>query len=290
MNGYIKIDRKILDWEWYRNINTKIVFLHLLLKANWSDEKSEGNMIPRGSLRTSTKNISIETGLTENEVRTAVKHLKSTGEITSKGTNKFTVFTIKNYDYYQSDDEQKHKRSTNKSQTINKPLTTYKKEKEFEEEKKENNSAIFSEIVALYNDICRSYKRVIKLSEARKRAISARLRQGYTIDDFKRLFEMAEDSEFLKGGNDRNWMADFDWLIRDSNIVKTLEGKYNKDGKPKPRSAAKQGKNRFACIPSVERNRLVQRGVIDVEAESMDLSEADETDKAILKQYGLIRR
>lgn len=290
MNGYIKIDRKILDWEWYRNINTKIVFFHLLLKANWSDEKSEGNTIPRGSLRTSTKNIAVETGLTENEVRTAVKHLKSTGEITSRGTNKFTVFTIKNYDRYQSDNEQKHKRSTNKSQTINKPLTTYKEKKEVKEEKKENISEILDEIVALYNGVCRSYQKVVKLSEARKKALTARLRQGYTVEDFKKLFELAEDSEFLKGGNERNWTADFDWLIRDSNIVKTLEGKYNRNSQPKPQRTAKRSENRFDCIPSDERDRLAKKGIIDIASEGMDLSEADESDKAILKKYGLIRR
>ena len=95
MNGHIKIERKILEWEWYKNINTKVVFLHMLLKANWKDTKIEGKTIPRGSFISSIKNISFETALTENEVRCAIKHLKSTGEITSKSTNKYTVFTIK---------------------------------------------------------------------------------------------------------------------------------------------------------------------------------------------------
>lgn len=81
-------------------------------------------------------------------------------------------------------------------------------------------------IADLYNQICVSFPKVKKLSEQRKKAIKARLRV-YSIDDFKTLFEMAEQSNFLKGVNNRNWSADFDWLLNDTNIVKVLEGKYN---------------------------------------------------------------
>lgn len=84
----------------------------------------------------SYKNLALETGLTENEVRQAIKHLKLTNEITSKSTNKYTVFTVKNYDLYQTDNKQNHKRVTNKSQTNNKPLTTIEEEKEYKNIKK----------------------------------------------------------------------------------------------------------------------------------------------------------
>lgn len=129
--GYIRIERKILDWGWYRNINTKVLFLHMILRANWEEGFFEGHTIPRGSFVSSIKNLAFETGLTENEVRQAIKHLKLTNEITSKSTNKFTVFTVKNYDLYQADNKQNNKRVTNKSQTINKQLTTIEKEKEY---------------------------------------------------------------------------------------------------------------------------------------------------------------
>jgi len=64
------------------------------------------------------------------------------------------------------------------------------------------------------------------LSDKRKKTIRARFNQGYTIEDFKRLFEMAESSSFLKGGNGRNWSANFDWLITDANMAKVLDGNY----------------------------------------------------------------
>ena len=70
--GYIKIDRKILNWEWYGNINTKVVFLHMLLKANWQDGKFEGEERPRGSFVSSYTKLAKETNMTVKEVRTAI--------------------------------------------------------------------------------------------------------------------------------------------------------------------------------------------------------------------------
>jgi len=60
----------------------------------------------------------------------------------------------------------------------------------------------------------------------RKKTIKARL-NTYSLDDFKNLFEKAEASDFLKGKNDRSWIATFDWLIKDANIAKVLDGNYD---------------------------------------------------------------
>ncbi len=88
----------------------------------------------------------------------------------------------------------------------------------------------YQEIADLYNSICVSYPKLKALSDARKKAIKARLKK-YTVDDIKRVFEKAEQSDFLKGGNGRNWAASFDWLLKDSNFAKVLDGNYdNKQG------------------------------------------------------------
>ena len=89
-----------------------------------------------------------------------------------------------------------------------------------------NNSMEYQEIAALYNSICVSFPKLTKLSDKRKKTIRARFNQGYTIDDFTRLFELAEGSRFLKGGNNRNWQATFDWMITDANMAKVLDGNY----------------------------------------------------------------
>ena len=85
--------------------------------------------------------------------------------------------------------------------------------------------ADYQQIVDLFNTICKSFPSVRSLSDARKKAIKARL-NTYTVDDFKQCFENAEASSFLKGGNNRNWTANFDWLIKDSNMAKVLDGNY----------------------------------------------------------------
>ena len=81
-------------------------------------------------------------------------------------------------------------------------------------------------IICRYNEICKSLPKVTKLTENRKKAIKARLRV-YTYDEIVHAFETAEKSEFLKGGNDRNWNADFDWIMTDRNLPRIIEGKYN---------------------------------------------------------------
>lgn len=104
-------------------------------------------------------------------------------------------------------------------------------EKDIEEikERQSRPAAPYKEIVDLYNSICISYPKVKSLSDARKRAINARLKT-YSVDDFKVLFEKAELSDFLKGNNARNWSANFDWLIADTNMAKVLDGNYDGDG------------------------------------------------------------
>lgn len=77
-----------------------------------------------------------------------------------------------------------------------------------------------------YNILCPSLPKCRSLSEARKRAIKARL-QHYTEEDIEEAFSKAENSDFLKGKNDRNWQANFDWIIKDSNIAKILDGNYD---------------------------------------------------------------
>jgi predicted phage replisome organizer len=90
---------------------------------------------------------------------------------------------------------------------------------------RERENTDYKSLVDLYHTICKSFPSVRSLSDARKKAIKARLKT-YSVEDFKIVFENAEASSFLKGKNDRNWQANFDWLIKDANFVKVLEGNY----------------------------------------------------------------
>ena len=96
-----------------------------------------------------------------------------------------------------------------------------------EEKQPASNRIDYMAIKAMYNQLCPSFPSCVSMSEARKKAIKARFTSGYTMDDFKTLFMKAEASGFLKGHNTRNWIASFDWLIKDSNMAKVLSGNYD---------------------------------------------------------------
>ena len=97
----------------------------------------------------------------------------------------------------------------------------------------------YQQIADMYNATCVSFPQLKVLSDKRKKAIKARL-NTYTVEDFKRLFEMAESSSFLKGANNRNWSATFDWLIADGNMAKVLDGNYKNRADSKPREETRE--------------------------------------------------
>ena len=137
---YIKLSRRLMEWEWYSNINTCRLFIHMLLKANWKDGKFEGKVIPRGSFVSSLPKLAEETALTIREVRTAISHLKTTGEVTCKNYARHTVFTVNNYCSYQTSDTQTDSQATGKRHSNDMLTTTIEEKKEI---KKGRNNNIF---------------------------------------------------------------------------------------------------------------------------------------------------
>lgn len=101
MNGFVKIDRKIINWEWYTHPNTARLFFHLLLLANYMSQRWMGIEILPGQLVTGRKKLSFDLKLSEQEIRTSLNKLKSTNEITILSTSKFSIITICKWGYYQ---------------------------------------------------------------------------------------------------------------------------------------------------------------------------------------------
>lgn len=135
-NGWIKIHRQIIDWEWYSDIPTCRLFLHLLLIANHAPKKWQGQTIDKGELITSIGSLSEQTGLTIQQVRTAISKLESTGEIEKTSTNKNTLIKVRNYGIYQGFDE--YEQQTNNKQITNEQQTNNNKQ-EYKELKNERN-------------------------------------------------------------------------------------------------------------------------------------------------------
>ena len=137
-SGYIKLDRNILKWRWWDNHNTLIVFLTLLLRANYKEMPFENRIIHRGQLVTSLPSLARQCRLSTQSIRTALLHLTSTGEITNESLTKYRIITIVNYDKYQDITD----KSTDNQQTTNRQSTDnqqQEKDNKYKKERKKGN-------------------------------------------------------------------------------------------------------------------------------------------------------
>ena len=145
MEGYIKLHRSILEWEWWHDINVYRVFSYLLMKANHKAKQWRGVSIKRGQLITSLPSLEKQTGLSCQQIRTALNKLKSTGEITEHATNKYRLITLANYCDYQGTEKdsnrqkntQSNRQVTDNQQASNRQVTANKNVKN---DKKEKNT------------------------------------------------------------------------------------------------------------------------------------------------------
>ena len=134
--AFIKLYKKMLKWEWYDDPNTKILFLHCLLRANWQETKWHGVTLQPGQFITSTANLAKETCLSVKQVRVALDHLISTGEVASKGQSKYRIITVLKWNEYQGEGKQR----ASKGQAEGKQGATDKEYKEYKNNKNIYNS------------------------------------------------------------------------------------------------------------------------------------------------------
>jgi biotin operon repressor len=141
-NGWIKLHRQMLDWEWYTDLPVKTLYLHLLLRANHAPGAWRGIAIDRGELVTPIDHLAKETGLSVQQVRTALRKLEKTGEIVCEATNRFRRIKCCNYSLYQDaesgEQQADSKPSTSYQQTDNKQATANKKNKKYKNNNKNN--------------------------------------------------------------------------------------------------------------------------------------------------------
>lgn len=125
MSGWIKLHRQILEWEWYSDNNCFRLFTHLVLKANYKQKRFKGIELKTGSIVTSRDILARETGLSSQQIRTALNKLISTNEITSVTSSQGTIIQIVNYEKYQVETNE----TTNEQPTNNQQVTTNNKVK-----------------------------------------------------------------------------------------------------------------------------------------------------------------
>lgn len=207
MDGWVKIYRSILTWEWYSDINVRVLFIHLLLKANYSPKNWRGIEIQAGQLVTSLSKLEQETGLSQKKIRNALKKLEKTGELVTQKGRAYTVITICNYESYQGDTTErgtpKDTRGAHEGHTEGTRGATNKNNKN---NKKENNNTVltFSEFWDLYDkkrgDKTKLEKKFNKISEEDRKKIIAHVK-AYKLAQPDKQFRK-DPATYL---NNRGW-------------------------------------------------------------------------------------
>lgn len=219
-------------------VSLYFALLHVCNRSNWTEWFAAPNQV-----------LSVLTGLSRSGILKARNELKQRGLIDfQERATKATRYKITMANSTQVGTQISVQNGTQISDTLYKHKQKQKQNIKNTATAVQEMPELFEEQIAaireFYDSVCGSYPRPVKLSEARKEEIRARLRDGYTVEDFRKLFELAEASDFLKGSKNRNWSATFDWLIADANMAKVLAGNYaNRTGSEKN---AKKSVSRFS--------------------------------------------
>jgi len=140
MEGWIKLHRKFIEWEWFDDSDMVKIFIFLLLKANHKDNKWRGIDVKRGQLITGYKTLSKQLKMSIKVLRNRLKKLELTGEIGRQTGSQFTVITVCNYDSYNAPETKEGKqmgvKRASKGQAEGKQGATNKNEENDNNEKK----------------------------------------------------------------------------------------------------------------------------------------------------------
>ena len=136
-NGFVKLPRTILDWEWYDHPDVFRMYIHLLIKVNYAPARWRGMDILEGEHITSTAKLSTELNMSEFKVRESLSKLENTGFLKKTTTNKFTKLKLLQYGADLNNTDLKLKQSTvqtaGKVQPNQNQTTTNKNNKENKE-------------------------------------------------------------------------------------------------------------------------------------------------------------
>ena len=261
--GWIKIYRQLLSWEWFDNSKMVHIFLYFLLRANTEDKEWRGLTIRRGQFAVSVPTISAAIGLSEQEIRTCVKRLVDAKQIvydsTHRATHRCVIVTICNYEKYQSicdlNNEPNNEPPTDKQRTSNEPPTDKQREYKNNKNKKNKKNIItpanagasagadeakahkeeavnFEALLQFFNAEMDKTNALISraknISGQRLTMLKARIRE-YGKEAVADVIRKAARSNFLNGGGSKGFKVDFTWIVRPENFLKILEGKFDND-------------------------------------------------------------
>ena len=238
-NGFIKLSRRILEWTWYSNVNTRAVFLHILLGASWEEETVRGFELKRGQFATTIPKLASENQLSIQQVKTVLAHLKSTDDITVEVRGKISIITVQNYDLLLDGNTTDNGISADTA-TRNPPrdqpvinrttlLNNNTRKEEAEETRAADSLQLVATVIGKYNEICKSLPDIqADVAVKHKAELIAKAQAVMGAATFEQLFALVEQSDFLtRRGTNSGFRADFEWIMKPDNLVKILTGAYS---------------------------------------------------------------
>ena len=227
MEGYIKLDRKLLSWEWADDPNTLALWIYILLQANWEDRCWHGQTYEKGSFPTSVAKLSEATGLSVRSVRTCLNRLKSTNEVTIETTNSGTKIIVNKWEEYQCSDVQSDKRNdkqkskqTTSERQANDNTIKKKEEKERKETIYKGYSDSFVEAMNAFKEMRKAIKK--PLTERAEKMILDRLSELAT-NEYQQI-------EIINQSTINSWQNVYPLKV--DNKRKDIVPEYNEDNNP----------------------------------------------------------
>lgn len=264
-NGWIKLHRSLLDWEWASEPGMMTLWVHLLLSANHEDNKWHGRIIKRGQLVTGRIALAKSTGLSEQTVRTCLQRLIDSQQISKKSTNKYSIITICNYDKYQVvvNIEQP---TINQQLTSKQPATNHKQECKNEKNiiysltsrAREEYKNDISSIIAEWNAGCARGTGHLRLMSIESSAAdpdvnpSRHYSIAKAIDTYgveKIVTAIREVTDPKSWISSQRWL-NFDWCLVGENIEKAIQGNYRASNNEDNRTKKHNGTTAAAALHS----------------------------------------
>lgn len=242
-DGWISIHRSITEnWIWEEKpFDRGRAWIDLLMMVNHTDTKImfDGSLVEvkRGQRITSIRKLSERWGWSTTKTTKFLTMLEDEQMITLKKDTKKTLVTIVKYSVYQDSES---KKVTQKIHRSNTEVTQKNTNNNDNTENNDDNDILSNgkpvnvcdEVKDMFNSIAVDLPKIKALSEARKKAINARVKE-HGIDLVREAFITAQESEFLSGRGGDKWKASFDWIMNPNNFIKVVEGNYNNNGNGK---------------------------------------------------------
>lgn len=237
MQGYIKLHRQFINWEWYDDANTMRLFIHCLLLANHKDKNWRGKTVKRGSFITSQPKLAHSLKLTIMQIRSCINKLKSTGEITVQTTPEYSVITVNNYNQYQEDNRQTNSRVTDEQQTNNRQITTTNNDKN---DKNDKNIFLISEkkkkidpyTNPLNDYFCKTFQEIFNTNQTVFLSNQSKNKLAELAAEYPNIRELLTESlKKLKEINfkDINFQPRASWLLKEDNFERVMNGEFDKN-------------------------------------------------------------